>query len=118
MHLIAWALTGKGSWTKVYSLMGREDIEKVTVITNEYGKERFNPDKKTKVFSVDTNEGVRDLVEDLKKILREETSNDLEVALNIDSGEGREHAALIWALVELGMGMRFFVVEGSEVIEL
>tara|TARA_Y100000310_G_C20637828_1_gene792171 strand:- start:191 stop:583 length:393 start_codon:yes stop_codon:yes gene_type:complete len=115
MYLIALALSGQGSWSKVYRLQSDEGYTNVIIITNNYGKERFNTSDKTKVFAIDNFKSVQSLKDDIKEILKPEIK-ELEVSVNIDSGTGREHTAFLCALIELGIGMKFVTVESDQII--
>ena len=117
MQLITLALTGKGSWAKVYSLLKKEDFDSIILLTNSYGKERFKPNDKTKVLEIDNQQPAKALKQALKAILKPEIK-DIEVTVNIDSGTGKEHTALLCALIELGVGINFVTVEDNEMIEL
>jgi hypothetical protein len=117
MQLITLALTGKGSWAKVYSLLNKEQFDSIILLTNTYGKERFQPNNKTKVLEIDNEQPIKALKQALKVILKPEIK-DIEVTINIDSGTGKEHTALICALIEIGVGINFITVENNEMIEL
>ena len=41
-----------------------------------------------------------------------------EVAVNIDSGTGKEHTALITALLKLGLAFRFVLLENDKIKDL
>lgn len=117
MILIALALSGKGSWSKVFRLVKEELFTKVIILTNDFGKDKIVPIDKMKVLQINNEANVKELKSEIFQLLKKEI-DDVEVAINIDSGIGKEHTALICALLEVGIGIRFFSVEQEEVVEL
>ena len=104
-ELIACLSAGKGTWTHVKSLMQKEDWEKVFLVTNQFGRENFRAEKEAIFITLDFNKDINSLVSDIKNSLKGKISG-LEVALSIVSGEGKEHMALLAALMQLGIGFR------------
>jgi hypothetical protein len=117
MQLIALALTGKGSWSKVYSLSEHENFENNIILTNNFGIQNIKPNSKTKLLEINPDKPILELKEDIKKLLQPEIPG-LEVGLNIDSGTGKEHKALLCALIELGIGIKVVTIEDNQLIEL
>ncbi len=116
-ELIACLSTGKGTWGHVSRLISEEKWDKVFLITNDYGKENFNADEKTELIAMNMNQGLRELRDNIKEALKGKIKG-TEVAVNFISGSGREHMALISALLSLGIGLRLVALtkEGVEVI--
>jgi|SRR3989344_4762725 len=104
-ELIACLSSGKGTWTHVKSLMQKEDWEKIILVTNQFGRENFKTEKDAVFILVDFQKEINFLMNDIKNSLKGKISG-LEVALNIVSGEGKEHMALLAALMQLGIGFR------------
>ena len=116
-QLIAFLATGKGSWASVLELTRQEDFESIILITNTFGKDKFTPSENTTMLVADLRmdvEGLRDYLTDRLKPLVKGT----EVALNIVSGEGKEHMALIAALLNLGVGISLVVAGEKGMLEL
>ncbi|MBU0667234.1 MAG: hypothetical protein ABIC91_02960 [Nanoarchaeota archaeon] len=115
--LIACLSTGKGTWGHVASLINAEDWDKIFLITNDFGKEKFTSTKPAEFICIDSNKETlvlqNELIDKLKgKIL------DTEVALNMFSGSGKEHMVLLSAILKLGLGIRLVLVSNSGVGEL
>jgi hypothetical protein len=92
MELIALLSTGKGSWGQVAGLMRKGEWQKIIVLGAAFAKE----------FSV--NDVPFDFVEyDPDMSLMQE----MEVAVSIASGNGKEHMALLSALLSIPVGIRF-----------
>ncbi|MBI4981298.1 hypothetical protein HZC30_07140 [Candidatus Woesearchaeota archaeon] len=112
--LIACLSTGKGTWAEVNRLVQVGNWSKVFLITNAFGAENFrNRPENTELIVVDAdNKSMVELVDDIKKNLDGKIS-DFEVALNLVSGSGKEHMAMLEAVLELGLGFRMVTVNSS-----
>ena len=103
--LVAILSTGKGTWAKVIKLINGEEWNQVFLITNEFGKENFNNPDNTELILVDSRKSIEVLLEDIKKNLEGKLSG-TEIAVNFSSGTGKEHMALLSAILNLGFGAR------------
>ena len=112
--LIACLSTGKGTWLEVSKILKSRDWNKVFLITNQFGKENFNPlSDNVNLVVIDTLKETDDLVEDIKKGLKNQF-NDFEIALNLASGSGKEHMALLEAVLELGCNFRLVTLKKEQ----
>ena len=116
MELIALISTGKGSWGLINSLINKEEWEKIILVGEEYSK-KFSPSKKSEFVVVNFNQDVekvkKEIIEKLKGKLQ-----GMEVALCIDSGSGREHIALISALINIPVGIKFVTLTEQGILYL
>ena len=112
--LIACLSTGKGTWGHVSRL--KDEFEKVYLITNEYGKENFQKDENTELIALNFNQGIKELRDDIEKVLKNKLKGD--VAVNFISGTGKEHMALISALLKLGIGIRLVALTKDGIEEI
>jgi len=112
MELVALLSSGKGTWGQVAGLINRGEWENIILIGSEFA-EKFSTDKKHEFIKIDTNKNLRDLKEEISKKLKGKIKG-TEVALSIASGNGKEHMALISALLSMPVGVRFtaLTVEG------
>jgi hypothetical protein len=117
MELVAYLSTGKGTWGHVSRMVQDGDFEKVYLITNEYGKENYNADEKTELIAVNSNQGLKELRDEIRTVLKEKVKGS-EVAVNFVSGTGKEHMALMSALLKLGVGIRFMALTKDGVEEI
>ena len=118
--LIACLGVGKGTWNEVASLVAAESWSSIFLITNEFGREKFAekfPTVKAEFVLINDFDQPQQLAERIKKALDGKIS-DIEVAVNIASGSGNVHMALITALQHLGLGMRFVMPSESGAKEL
>ncbi len=115
-QLVACLSTGKGTWGHVSRLMQENSWDKVILITNEYGKENFSKDEKTELIAFNFNRGLSELRNEIMNKLKDKV--DGEVGVNFVSGTGKEHMALMAALIKLGVGIRFVALTKEGMQEL
>ena len=116
-ELIACLSTGKGTWGHVGRIVQEEKWSKIFLITNEYGKENFTKNEKTEFIVINANQGLKELREEIYTKLKENVKG-TEVGVNFISGSGKEHMALMSAILKLGVGIRLFALtkDGMEEI--
>ena len=115
--LIANLSVGKGTWGHVGRLIEDPQWDKIILLTNEYGKENFNKNDKAEFLVVNPGSGLQELRDDMYKSLKEKIT-DSEVAVNFISGSGKEHMALIAALLKLGVGIRLIALTKEGIKEI
>lgn len=119
-ELIACLGIGKGTWNEVANLIAGESWTNIFLITNDFGRDNFAqkfPAVKAEFVVVNDFSPPQQLVEDVRKGLSGKIA-DTEVAVNMSSGTGNVHMALITALLKLGLGIRFVVPSESGTKEL
>ncbi len=116
MELIALLSSGKGTWGQVSGLMKHGEWDKIIVIGDEFGT-GFTHEKKFEFIKINLNLKIKELKEELLKKLKGKIDG-TEVALSIASGDGKEHMALISALINLPVGIRFAALTKDGVIDL
>ena len=116
MELVALLSTGKGTWAQVSGLMRFGEWDKIIILGSDFAKQ-FTSDVKFEFIKVDLDKKLQDLKEDFSKKLKGKIDG-TEVALSIASGDGKEHMALISALINLPVGIRFAALTKEGVIDL
>ncbi len=116
-ELVACLTTGKGSWTEVTRLISEENWEKVYLITNDFGKEKFDTPENVELIVIDPTKSVNKIRDEIILGLKEKITG-TEVAVNLISGSGNEHMALFGALIKLGVGLRLVSVSENGVEEV
>ncbi len=116
MELVALLSTGKGSWAQVSGLMKYGEWDKIIILGDDFAK-RFTHDKKFEFIKVDLGKKLNELKDEFSKNLKGKIDG-TEVALSIASGDGKEHMALISALITLPVGIRFAALTKEGVIDL
>ena len=116
MELLALLSTGKATWAQVAGLMSHGEWDKIVIVGDDFAQD-FKHEKKFEFVKIDLNQKIKDLQQDLKSKLKGKF-NGTEVALSIASGDGKEHMALISALINLPVGIRFAALTKEGVIDL
>ena len=116
MELVALLSTGQGTWAQVSGLMKFGEWDKVFIIGDEFAK-KFTHEKKFEFIKADLSANLTDLKEELSKKLQNKFQG-MEVALSIASGSGKEHMALMSALINLPVGIRFAALTKDGVVDL
>ena len=116
MELVALLSSGKGSWEQVSGLMRYEEWDKIILIGGDFAK-KLTHKKQFEFIQVDLDKRLKDLKEEILDKLKKKI-NGTEVALSIASGDGKEHMALISALINLPVGIRFAALTKEGVIDL
>ena len=116
MELVALLSTGKGTWAQVAGLIKHGDWDNVILIGGDFAKD-FKSEKNSEFIKVDLDKKIKDLRDELAQKLKGKI-NGTEVALSIASGDGKEHMALISALLSLPVGVRFVALTKDGVIYL
>ncbi|MBI2148182.1 hypothetical protein HYU23_00730 [Candidatus Woesearchaeota archaeon] len=116
-YLVACLSTGKGTWGHVSRLVNDGDWEKIFLITNDFGKENFTNTKQAEMIVVDSRVGLEELRDNIKNQLNGKLTG-TEVAVNVISGEGKEHMAMMSAILQLGLGMRFLALTKDGIKEI
>ena len=116
MELVALLSSGKGTWGQVSGLMTHGEWDNVLVIGDDFAKD-FKHDKKFEFIKVDLSKKIRDLRDELKIKLKGKIDG-TETAITIASGDGKEHMALISALINLPVGIRFAALTKDGVVDI
>lgn len=103
--LIACLSSGKGTGNHVLKVIEGMDWEKVFVVAPAEMRGSIPESPKIESIIIDINQTISEIAEVIKAGLRGKIP-DFEVGLNIVSGSGKEHMALLKAVLESGIGIR------------
>lgn len=117
MNLVAYVGKDNETWGQLTALIKRMDAERIFLVTNQEVKD-FPASEKCMVIDVDGGAPLLDLKSNMIERLKPQLVSDFEVALSLASGTGKEHMALISALLSIPVGIRLvvFTKNGVEVI--
>ena len=115
--LIACLSTGKGTWGHVNRLIDDEKWDSVILLTNEYGRENFNKRENTELVVINLNAGMKELENEIYEVLKSKVKSS-EAGVNFISGTGKEHMALMGAVIKLGIGFRLVALTKEGVEEI
>jgi len=115
MELVALISSGKGSWGQVAGVINRGDWENIILIGDDFAK-KFTTEKDFEFITI-SSASLVDLKQEINKKLQGKIKG-TEVALSIASGDGKEHMALISALLSLPVGIRFTALTKDGIVFL
>lgn len=115
--LIACVSSGKGTWGHVVRVIEGQDWNKIYLITNDFGKENFKAEKPTELILINPDKPISEIRNDIESQLKGKIT-DLEVAVNLVSGSGKEHMALLSALLKIGLGFRLIALTKEGIKEI
>lgn len=110
-NLITIVSSGKGTWKEVATLLNKGEWEKVYLVCNDFTHDKFTVENKNvekiKIDDKDFNKSIENLTKTFQGI------EEMEVALNITSGDGTEHMMIIQAILKAGLSFKFVrAIEG------
>lgn len=115
MELIALISSGKGTWGQVAGVVNRGEWDNIILIGNDFAK-KFTTEKDFEFIEI-KNSGIIDLKNEINQKLQGKIKG-TEVALTIASGDGKEHMAIISALLSLPVGIRFTALTKDGIVFL
>lgn len=119
MEFIALLSSGKGTWGQIAGLIKMGEWDKIFLIGVPFFASKakeFDFSKDTEIIVVDFDSGIKSVIEELKQKLKGKIKG-AEVALSIASGSGKEHMALISALLQLPAGIKFVALTKEGILE-
>ncbi len=116
MELVALLSSGQGTWNQVSGLMKHGEWDKIIILGSDFAKD-FKHEKEFEFIQVDTNKKIKELRDEFSTKLKGKFQG-MEVALSMASGDGKEHMALVSALINLPVGIRFAALTKEGVIDL
>jgi hypothetical protein len=116
VELVVLLSSGQGTWAQVSGLIKFGEWEKIIIIGSDFAK-KFTCDKPFEFIQVDLDRRIKELRDEIAEKIKDKISG-MEVALSIASGDGKEHMALISALINLPVGIRFHALTKEGVIDL
>jgi hypothetical protein len=115
MELVAFLGNDKENWGQIKALVSRGQWDNVVIVQNKDsgGFEIENAE----IIKIDSEKPLLELKKDLMDKLKDKLK-EFEVALSIASGNGKEHMAIVSALLSIPVGVRLVVYtkEGIEFI--
>ena len=115
MELVAVLSSGKGTWAQISGLIKYGEWDKIIILGDEFAKNFTIKEKEFNFVQVDFKKTLKDLKQDILEKLKNKIKG-TEVALSIASGNGKEHMALISALLSIPAGIRFTALTKEGVI--
>ncbi len=114
-ELVALLSKGEGTWAQVAGIIKQGEWENIILIGNDFAK-NFQIDKPFTFIEI-KGQRLVELKEEIEEKLRGKIKG-TEVALSIASGDGKEHMALISALLAQPVGVRFTALTKEGIVTL
>jgi len=118
-NLIAMLTTDNGAWSHVSKLIESAMFENTFLIATAASKKRFDAPQGSKVefIVIDPLKPVDETITIISNALKKNIGFE-EVALNFASGNGKEHMALLSAVMKTGVGFRLVAATKEGVKEI
>ncbi|MBD3164845.1 hypothetical protein GF323_06630 [Candidatus Woesearchaeota archaeon] len=114
--LIAFISQEKATAAHVRQVIKGQEWEKIYLIANQDFNESLKKDN-MELIRIDNRKMLPEIAEDIRKHLKDKVKM-METAVNIIAGSGKEHMALLSALLKLGVGIRFIAFTTKGVREI
>jgi len=115
--LIVCLTSDPGTSGHVRRVIEGEEWDKIYAICSEEAGKCFSCTKDVEFITINPDMLLPELSKEINQRLKDKIS-DFEVSVNFVSGTGKEHMAMISALLKLGIGLRFVVLTKEGVREL
>ncbi len=112
--LVALLGAGKGTWHEVHSLLTLHAFEKTILFIDAWAAPTYRNEHNATIITLPEQVSSKDLISFMHAHLKEATSGEFDLAINIASGTGKEHAALLAAALSLGVGVRLVTIENGQ----
>lgn len=120
MELVAFLGKDKENWGQISALVSKLDAEKIIIVKNKNvdNNEILALLKKCEIININSDKSLIELKGEMLEKLKEKIGGSFEVALSLASGNGKEHMALISALLSIPVGVKLvaFTREGIEFV--
>jgi hypothetical protein len=106
MELVAFLGTDEKNFGQIVALIKKGNWDNVLIVKNKDAADFSYGDE---TITLDTEQPILELKAEMMEKIKTKISGEFEVALSIASGTGKEHMALISALLSIPVGIRFVV---------
>jgi len=108
MDFVAFIGKDKENWGQITALIKRLNAERIFLLKNKEIND-FPSILNCEIIEVDSSLPLIELKKEIKEILKSRIGNEIDVSLSLASGNGKEHMALISALLSIPVGIRFVI---------
>jgi len=116
--LIAFvSVGGKPTWEHAFRVIDNQEWENIHILCNKEGKNNYKSKKKANFILLDKTKTTEELRDFLLNYFKDKIKG-FDVAINMISGDGKEHTALLSALIKLGLGIRIVVLTKEGIKEI
>ena len=108
MELVAYLGKDKENWGQISALVNRMDCDKI-VLVKDKDISWFPGNSRCVEVSVNSSKSLTELKQEIMDKVKEVIDSAFEVSVSLASGNGKEHMALISALLSIPVGIRLVV---------
>ncbi len=105
MNLVALIGKEKSGYGQISALLNRFEAERI-ILVKDHSVTEFPSNESSQVLNVDFDSDLVSLKNEMESKLKMALNKDFEVALSIASGTGKEHMAIISALLAIPVGVK------------
>lgn len=106
--------TGKGTWGQVAHIVDNTDYENVYLISNEWAQDKFSCSKKVNWIIIDPRKGFSEILSDIEEQFPKDMT---EIDLNIHSGSGKEHSAILAILQQKKIKFNVVTINAEGIVK-
>ena len=106
--------TGKGTWGQVAHIIDNTEYDNIYLISNEWAQEKFTCSKKVNWIIIDPRKGFSEIVNDIEEQMPKDLT---EVDLNIHSGSGKEHSAVLSIILKNKMKFKIITINADGIVK-
>ncbi len=117
MELVAFIGSDTENWGQITALLKHMSWDSAILVKGK-NTHNFPKTDNAAILEIDTSKPLAEITSILKEKLKSRLSGEFEVALSLASGSGKEHMALISALLNVPVGIKLavFTKKGIEFI--
>lgn len=108
MEFVAFLGQDEHNWGQVTALLNRLEYERAILVVDAMSA-NYPQNEKCTIIRIDTSQALLAVQQELSTKLKKELHGDFEVALSLASGTGKDHMALLSALLNLPVGVKLVV---------
>ena len=108
MELVAFLGNDRENWGQITALINRGEWERILIVKRA-SIDGFNTPPHSEIVDINTEGPLLEMKEVLLEKLKKKLKGEFEVAVSLASGNGKEHMALIGALLNIPVGVRLVV---------
>ena len=106
--------TGKGTWGQVAHIVDNTDYDKVYLVSNEWAQDKFSCTKKVNWIIIDPRKGFSEILDEIKGQFPKELEN---LDINLHSGSGKEHSAILAILKEKKINFDIVTINADGIVK-
>jgi len=105
---------GKGTWGQVAHIIDNSEYENVYLVSNEWAQDKFTCTKKVNWIIIDPRKGFSEILEDIGKQWPKDLA---EIELNLHSGSGKEHSAILAILKQKNIKYKIITINAEGIVK-